>query len=590
MSQPDDMAKVVHEVAERSSRILGEFSQKQAESLSSVARDELGIAKAYMDLYSRLAVDPNLMASLSVNWWLDALRLWQSSWLKAAGVEAPAVAEPAKGDARFKDADWSSNFLFDYIKQSYLIAARHIQHAVSSVHGLPEESEKKVAFFTRQYVDALSPSNFLLTNPQVLRETAASGGQNLVKGLNNLLADLEKGGGQLRISMTDESAFQLGRNVATAPGKVVFQNDLMQLIQYQPATSESYRTPLVIIPPWINKYYILDLREKNSFIRWAVAQGHTVFVVSWVNPDARLAQKGFDDYMLEGPLAALDVVEKATGERKVNFIGYCLGGTLLGATLAYLQGKKQDRVATATFFVSLLDFSQPGELGVFIDEEQVANLERKMNQRGYLEGSEMAGTFNLLRANDLVWSFVINNYLLGKDPFPFDLLYWNTDSTRMPARMHSFYLRNMYIKNLLGVPGGITLAGEPLDLSQVKLPAYFISTAEDHIAPWKTTYRGARYLGSAARGSVRFVLGGSGHIAGIVNPPAAKKYHYWTNDALPETPEQWFETAEQHPGSWWEDWQAWIEKHNAAKVPARAPVDALEDAPGSYAMLRLSAK
>ena len=426
----------------------------------------------------------------------------------------------------------------------------------------------------------------MLTNPQVLRETLASGGQNLMRGLNNLLADIEKGNGELRISMTDESAFKLGHNVATTPGKVVFQNDLMQLIQYQPRTRDVYKRPLVIVPPWINKYYILDLRDKNSFIRWAVEQGHTVFVVSWVNPGAHLANKGFDDYMLEGPLAALDAVEKATGERRINFIGYCLGGTLLGATLGYLAQKKQDRVACATFFVSLLDFSEPGELGVFIDEEQVANLERKMNERGYLEGSEMASTFNLLRSNDLVWSFVVNNYLLGKDPFPFDLLYWNADSTRMPARMHSFYLRNMYIKNLLGVPGGITLAREPIDLSMVTLPSYFISTVEDHIAPWKTTYRGARYL----RGPVRFVLGGSGHIAGIVNPPAAKKYHYWTNDSLPESAEEWFATAQQHPGSWWEDWQAWIDRQNAgeAKVQARTPRNPIEDAPGSYATMRIA--
>jgi polyhydroxyalkanoate synthase len=349
-----------------------------------------------------------------------------------------------------------------------------------------------------------------------------------------------------------------------------------------------YKRPLVIIPPWINKYYILDLREKNSFIRWALGQGHTVYVVSWVNPDARLAQKGFDDYMLEGPLAALDYIEKATGEKKVNFIGYCLGGTLLGAFLSYLENKKRDAIGCATFFVSLLDFSQPGELGVFIDEAQVANLERKMNERGYLEGSEMAGTFNLLRANDLVWSFVVNNYLLGKEPFPFDLLYWNADSTRMPARMHSFYLRNMYIRNMMGKPGGITLAGVPIDLSKVKIPAYFISTIEDHIAPWKTTERGAKYLG----GEVRFVLGGSGHIAGIVNPPAAKKYQYWTNQAMPETPEKWLETATQKPGSWWEDWQAWIDQQNAGepKVPARQPQKPLEDAPGSYATLRLSSK
>jgi polyhydroxyalkanoate synthase len=583
----EEMARVLHEVAERSSRIIADFSHKQAESLSSAMRDELGIAKAFMDLYSRMLVDPSVAASMSINWWLDSMRLWQSSWMKLLGGHPAPVAAPEKGDARFKDEDWSSNFLFDYIKQSYLIAARHIRGAVASVDGLPEESEKKVAFFTRQYVDALAPSNFLLTNPQVLRETLASGGQNLVRGLNNLLADIEKGGGELRVSMTDESAFELGRNVATTAGKVVFQTPLMQLIQYQPTTDKVYRRPLIIIPPWINKYYILDLREKNSYIRWAVEQGHTVYVLSWVNPDAALAQKGFEDYMLEGPLAALDYVEGATGERQANVIGYCLGGTLLGATLAYLAHKGQDRVATATFFVSLLDFSQPGELGVFIDEEQVKNLERRMNERGYLEGSEMAGTFNLLRANDLVWSFVVNNYLLGKDPFPFDLLYWNADSTRMPARMHSFYLRNMYIHNRLAVPGGITLDGVPIDLSKVKLPSYFISTVEDHIAPWKTTYRGARYLG----GPVRFVLGGSGHIAGIVNPPAAKKYHYWTNEAMPATPEEWLAAAKQHSGSWWQDWQHWIDGHNgAAKVPARAPEKPIEDAPGSYAMLRLGSK
>ena len=589
-AKPEELSRVCHEVAERSARILTEFAQKHvSNSISAAVSDELGIARAYMDLYARMLANPYALASMSMNLMLDYARLWQTSWLKALGRDVAPVAEPARSDARFKDQDWNSNFVFDYIKQSYLITARHIQHAVSSVEGLSPESEKKIVFFTRQYVDALAPSNFALTNPQVLRETVASGGQNLIRGLNNLLADIEKGEGQLRISMTDESAFQLGRNVATTPGKVVYQTELMQLIQYEPSTKEVYKTPLVIMPPWINKYYILDLRESNSFIRWAVSQGHTVFVVSWVNPDARLAMKAFDDYLLEGSLAALDAVEKATGERRINFIGYCLGGTLLGSTLGYLAARGEDRVACSTFFVSLLDFSDPGELGVFIDEDQVTNLEKKMNERGYLEGSEMANTFNLLRANDLVWSFVINNYLLGKDPFPFDLLYWNSDSTRMPAKMHSFYLRNMYMKNLLGVPGGISLAAVPIDLSKVTAPAYFISTVEDHIAPWKTTYRGARYLG----GPVRFVLGGSGHIAGIVNPPAAKKYHYWTNDALPETPEKWLESATQKPGSWWEDWQAWMDAQNGGvKVPARSPGDGaltvLEDAPGRYAMTRLA--
>jgi polyhydroxyalkanoate synthase len=579
---PDDTARILHEVAERSAKLLGEFAKKDPSSgVLAAAGDELGIAKAYMELYSNMLANPAGLAAFSTNLMLDYLHLWQSSWMKMMGAQAGPTAVPAKGDGRFKDDDWSSNFLFDYMKQSYLIASRHIQHAVANVAGLSPESEKKVAFFTRQYVDALSPSNFALTNPQVLRETLASGGQNLLKGLNNLLSDMEKGG----ISMTDETAFKLGENVASTPGKVVFQTELMQLIQFLPTARETYKTPLVIIPPWINKYYILDLRPSNSFIKWALDQGHTVFVLSWVNPDARLAQMGFEDYMKQGPLAALEAVEKATGEKQVNFIGYCLGGTLLGATLGFLSNKNQiDRVKSATFFVALLDFSAPGELGVFIDEAQVDNLEKKMNERGYLEGSEMASTFNLLRANDLVWSFVINNYLMGKDPFPFDLLYWNSDATRMPARMHSFYLRNMYLKNLLGVPGGISLEGVPIDLSKVTIPAYFISTVEDHIAPWKTTYKGAQYLG----GEVRFVLGGSGHIAGIVNPPAAKKYHYWTNDTLPDSAEEWFKTATRRPGSWWEDWQAWMDARNAGeKVAARAPNEPLEDAPGSYAMLRL---
>ena len=480
--------------------------------------------------------------------------------------------------------------MFDYIKQSYLITARHMHDAVANTEGLSDESRKKVNFFTRQYIDAMSPSNFALTNPQVLRETAHSGGQNLLKGLNNLLGDIERGSGDLHISMTDANAFKVGVNVATTPGKVVFQNDLMQLIQYEPMTKEVLKRPLLIIPPWINKFYILDLREKNSFIRWAVSQGHTVFVISWVNPDERFAGKGFADYMTEGPLAALDAIEQATGEKEVNVIGYCLGGTLLGATLAYMVAKKDRRAASATFFVSLLDFSIPGELGVFIDEAQVTALEQRMNERGYLEGSEMASTFNLLRANDLVWSFVIHNYLLGKEPFPFDLLYWNSDSTRMPAAMHSFYLRNMYMGNRLKDPGGVTLCGVPIDLRKIKVPAYFVSTAEDHIAPWKSTYKGAHILAQAGD-STRFILGGSGHIAGIVNPPPAKKYGYWTHDAMPESPDDWLAQAEQHEGSWWTDWHDWISALAAKKVPARSPggggLDVIEDAPGSYVSQRL---
>ncbi|MDD9875877.1 MAG: class I poly(R)-hydroxyalkanoic acid synthase, partial [Magnetovibrio sp.] len=413
--------------------------------------------------------------------------------------------------------------------------------------------------------------------------TIESGGENLLKGLENLLEDLEEGGGNIKIKMTDAEAFTVGENIATAPGKVVFRNDLMELLQFDPSTDEVAKTPLLIVPPWINKYYILDLREKNSFIRWAVDQGHTVFVISWVNPDAELAAKSFADYMLEGPVAAIDAVEKATGEKKVNCIGYCIGGTLLASALAYMTAKGTDKkVNSATFFTTMVDFEDAGELGVFIDEEQLTSLEKKMNERGYLEGGEMATTFNMLRSNDLIWSFVINNYLLGKDPFPFDLLYWNSDSTRMPAAMHSFYLRKMYLENKLVEPGGIELDGVKLDLRDIKVPSYIVSTREDHIAPWKSTYRATQLYS----GKTRFVLAGSGHIAGIVNPPSKPKYGYWTNDKLPETADSWLGGAEAHDGSWWPDWDKWTKKLSGkTKVPARVPgagqLKVLADAPGT---------
>ena len=586
-----DPAAILAEVAQRSGRIMMDFFARQTEKQSPAVADEFGISKAFMDMSALMLANPQHMAQAQMNMLWDYARLWQNGWMRMMGQTVEPVAAPRPGDYRFRDKDWEDNFLFDYVKQSYLIAARHVNQAVSKVEHLPEDEQKKVDFFTRQYVDALSPTNFALTNPEVLRETLNSGGQNLLRGLNNLLADIERGDGQLQISMTDPKAFTMGKNIATTPGKVVFQNDLMQLIQYQPSTQKVYRRPLLIIPPWINKYYVLDLRESNSFIKWAVDQGHTVFVISWVNPGAEYAGKTFEDYLRQGPNEALEAIEQATGEKQANIIGYCLGGTLLGAALGVMAAKKDKRAASATFFVSLLDFSIPGDLGVFIDEKQVENLERRMNERGYLEGSEMAGTFNLLRSNDLIWSFVVNNYLMGKDPFPFDLLYWNSDSTRMPAKMHSFYLRNMYLANKLKEPGGITLSGVPVDIRKVKIPTYFISTAEDHIAPWKSVYKGARALS----GPVRFVLGGSGHIAGIVNPPAANKYCYWINPELPEDSDAWLAAAARHEGSWWPDWQAWMESNNrgdkvVARVPGEGKLRVIEDAPGSYASLRLAGK
>ncbi|TMW72722.1 class I poly(R)-hydroxyalkanoic acid synthase [Thauera sp. UPWRP] len=592
LPDPQEVAKTYAEVARRASHLISDHVHRQLKKGVSTPADELGIAQAFMDMMAKLLANPYKLAQAQMNLVWDYFSLWQHSMMRVAGLSASPVAAPEKSDKRFKDEEWEQHFLFDFIKQSYLIAARHIHDTVSGVDGLDEQTQKKVTFYTRQYIDALSPSNFAMTNPEVFRETVKSHGQNLLKGLNNLLRDVEDGGGNLRVKMTDTSAFELGKNVATTPGKVVFQTEMMQLLQYTPSTEKVLKKPLLIVPPWINKFYILDLREKNSYIKWAVDQGHTVFVISWVNPDERLAQKSFDAYVKEGVIAALDAIERQTGEKEVNAAGYCLGGTLLATTLAYLAAKRQKRILSATFFTTMTDFTDPGERGVFIDEGQVSSLEKKMFERGYLEGSEMAGTFNMLRANDLIWSFVVNNYLLGKDPFPFDLLYWNSDSTRMPAAMHSFYLRTMYMENRLIEPGGIEIDGTPIDLGKIKVPCYFISTIEDHIAPWKSTYMGARRFG----GPTRFVLGGSGHIAGIVNPPAANKYGYWLNPSakLAETADAWLEGAQQHPGSWWTDWQAWVTAHDSEQTEARDPVngklEVLEDAPGSFVKIRIDAK
>ena len=587
-ADPQEIAKSFAQIAERSQKLVNDYLEHHADGSAPAVNDDLGLSHAFMDLGAALVANPWKLAEVQMQMWQDYLRLWQGTMQRFLGEEAAPVAEPAKSDNRFRSELWQNNFLFDYIKQSYLIASQNIQKMVADAQGLDPQTARKVRFFTRQFVDALAPTNFVFTNPEVLKATVESGGKNLVDGLRNLLGDLERGGGKLAISMTDYKAFRLGENVATSPGKVVFQNDLIQLIQYSPSTAEVWRTPLLIIPPWINKYYILDLREKNSFIRWAVGQGHTAFVVSWVNPDQRFAKKGFDDYMLEGPLAALDAIEQTTGEREANVIGYCLGGTLFACLLAWLAAKGDaKRVKSATFFTALIDFTEPGELGVFTDEAALSSLEKKMQERGFLEGSEMANTFNLLRANDLIWSFVVNNYLLGKDPFPFDLLYWNSDATRMPAKMHTFYLRNMYIKNLLTKPGGITLAGEPIDIAKITTPACFVSAIEDHIAPWKSTYMGAKLLS----GPVKFLLAGSGHIAGVVNPPVPPKYCHWTNPDLPASADEWLATAQRHEGSWWPGWADWVSQFGGEKVPARTPGEGklkpIEDAPGAYVKLRL---
>ncbi|MEQ8228676.1 MAG: class I poly(R)-hydroxyalkanoic acid synthase [Rhodospirillales bacterium] len=588
---PAELANSMVEIAERSQRLVTEWLGRHGDEIQAQDVDPLNIGEAFLEMTRHMVTDPAKMMESGLSLWQGYMELWQSTALRMMGADAGPVAQPARGDRRFKDEAWSENQVFDFIKQSYLLTANWLESTVKDVDGLDAKTQRKVDFYTRQFVDALSPTNFLMTNPEALRATVETKGENLINGLNNLLTDLERGDGKLAIRMTDMDAFEIGKNVATAKGKVVFRNDLIELIQFDPLTDKVAQTPLLIVPPWINKFYILDLRPENSFIRWASEQGHTVFVISWVNPDAKLAKKSYDDYMLEGPLAALEAIEQATGERAVNIIGYCLGGTLTAATLAWMAAQKgqkwKKRINAATFFTTMVDFADAGDLSVFVDETQMQNMEAKMNERGFLEGSEMATTFNMLRANDLIWSFVVNNYLLGKDPFPFDLLFWNSDSTRMPAAMHSFYLRKMYLENKLATPGGIALAGTPIDLGKIDVPTYIISTREDHIAPWKATYAATQLY----KGPIRFVLSASGHIAGVINPPAANKYCYWTNAQTPKDPDAWLDKAEQHDGSWWLDWDAWIKKRSGKKtVPARVPGDGklkvLDDAPGSYVKVR----
>src|SRR5229473_5600902 len=585
LPDPAELSRQMAAIAERSQRLVADFLSRQGGQDGIGLANPMAIGAAFFEMTQRMMSDPARLVEAQASLWNDYLLLWQRTAERFLGGAAEPVIETPPEDRRFRDQAWSDNTLFDFIKQSYLMTSRWVQGAVKNVEGLDAHTARKVDFFTRQFVDAMAPSNFVMTNPEVLRATIESRGENLVSGLKNLLDDLERGKGRLAISMTDSAAFKIGDNVATTPGKVVFQNDLMQLIQYMPTSDTVKRRPLLIIPPWINKFYILDLRPRNSFIRWAVEQGHTIFVISWVNPDARLAAKSFEDYMREGPLAALAAMEEATGERTANVIGYCLGGTLLAATLAYMAAKRDARVKSATYFVTMVDVTEAGELSVFIDEEQLHALEQRMNKKGYLEARDMHQTFNMLRANDLIWSFVVNNYLLGKSPFPFDLLYWNADSTRMPAAMHSFYLRNMYQENLLVKPGGITLNGVPIDLRKIRTPAFLLSTREDHIAPWRSTYAAIRLY----RGPVMFVLSASGHIAGVVNPPGSK-YGHWENDKNPPTAEEWLATATAVPDSWWPVWERWVAQYAAGEVPARHPGDGklkpLEDAPGSYVTVR----
>ncbi|MEK9828304.1 MAG: class I poly(R)-hydroxyalkanoic acid synthase [Rhodospirillales bacterium] len=581
------LAEELTDIAERSQRLIADFTENADKLNAGETQQEfMLIGQTFMQYAMKLAENPIQMIEAQADLWAQYSTLWQNTLQRMTGNEAEPVASPDAGDRRFKDAEWSNNIIFDYIKQSYLLTSRWLVDQTGHAEGLEPHLAKKVDFFTRQFVDAISPTNFVATNPTVLKETLETRGENLLKGLQNILSDMERGHGQLRISQTDMDAFSVGENIAVTPGQVVFENELMQLIHYEPTTETQFETPLLIIPPWINKFYILDLRPENSFIKWATDQGHSVYVISWINPTEELRHKDFTSYMMDGPLAALEAIKTDIGIQKVNAIGYCLGGTLLSATLAYAAKKNMDSFASATFFTTLVDFEKAGELSVFVDEDQIQAIERKMREKGFLDGAEMASTFNSLRSNDLIWSFVVSNYLMGKEPFPFDLLFWNSDSTRLPEAMHSFYLRNMYQKNLMREPGGISMANVPINLGDIDVPTYFLATKEDHIAPWPGVYQGMKRFG----GESKFVLAASGHIAGVINPPAAEKYSYWTNEQKLDEQGDWLESSVEKPGSWWIDWQSWVLSNTGQQVPARIPgkgkLSRIEAAPGSYVKVR----
>ncbi|HPE59049.1 MAG TPA: class I poly(R)-hydroxyalkanoic acid synthase [Thiolinea sp.] len=560
------------------SRMVADYLEGDTPNVSNEA-----FTRAVSQWVASLVANPVPVFQAGVNYLADQTQLWQGMSARLAGLNDFPLSRHSSRDRRFKDESWQTNPLGAIMMQSYLNFADYWKSLTRVQDGMAEADAEKARFLINIMVDALAPNNYAMTNPEVWNAVLASNGENLVRGMENLLQDFQQG--ELRIRMTDTEAFEVGRDIATTPGQVVFRNELLELIQYNPSTPNVHQTPLLIIPPWINKYYILDLREKNSFVKWAVEQGHTVFMISWKNPGSDQKDLSFDDYLRSGTLTAMDVVEKITGERELNLAAYCLGGTLAAATLAYLNTQGDHRVKSATFFTTLIDFSEPGEIGVFLDEQQVSALEKLMEANGgYLDGKNMGAAFNMLRANDLIWSFFVNLYLLGKDPMPFDLLYWNSDSTRMPAAMHSFYLRNMYLQNRLQEPGGITLLNTPIDISAVKTPVYFVSAHDDHIAPWKTTYLGAQLFA----GPRRFVLGESGHIAGIVNPPAANKYGHWVNNDLSGEADDWFAGAEKVAGSWWLDWDQWVSQYEGESVAAREPgagaLKALYPAPGHYVL------
>jgi len=584
------LSERIGNLVERSSKVWAESLDRQIEDIGLLRPDPLNTLPSV----ARLAYDyldhPHKTAQAMVQLWAGQADLWtrtvQRAWL---GEATPPLVSPARGDKRFQDKAWEESPFFDYLKQSYLLTGEWLKGRLAEAEGLDARDRRKLELITRNYIEALAPSNSPLLNPEVLSRTVEEKGENLLRGLENLIRDLERGHGQLLIQQTDLDAFKVGENMATTPGSVIYENSVMQLIQYAPTTDEVRARPLLICPPWINKFYILDLNEKKSMIRWLVDQGLTVFIISWVNPGPEQAHETWESYMKKGVLTAIDRVRAECGVEQVDLAGYCIGGTMVGTTLSCLAAQGDDRVASATFFTTQLDFSDAGELQAFVDEEVLDTIEDAVEEKGYLAAENMFTAFNSLRSADLIWGFVINNYLLGKDNFPFDLLYWNSDSTRMPGRVHVFYLDEFYNRNTLA-RGEMVLDGVELDLGRVALPCYHVATIEDHIAPAPSAYRAARVLGSRDQ---TFILSGSGHIAGVVNPPAAKKYQFWTKPGVAEPDlESWRNGTAETPGSWWEHWRAWLDRLDDARVPARVPgavSGAIEPAPGRYVKARFDA-
>lgn len=572
----------VRQGQEQLEKWLGDNGIMEDTKLSTITE----MSDAYRTMAEDLLLHPLRFASGELDLARKHMALGYYILVRLTGKEKEAVVQADHDDRRFQAEDWHKYLPFDVLQQAYLINSRAFLGWVENMEGLPSANRNQMLFYARQFTSALSPSNYLVTNPEALRITWERKGMNLVDGGRQLLEDVRQNPALFNVGMTDRSAFEVGGNLATTPGKVVYQNELMQLIQYTPSTEKVSKRPVLIVPPWINKYYILDLTARNSFIQWLVDQGQTVFIISWRNPGPPLRDKGWDDYMQQGPLEAMEAVTDATGEDRMNVIGYCIGGTLLGSTLAWLKKKRRNPVVSATYLTTLLDFSDPGGIGVFINDHSIRGIERMLERKGYLDGRAMAFTFNLLRENELFWSFWTNNYLKGQKPAAFDLLYWNTDGTNLPAKMHSFYLREMYLNNRLVEPDSLTVAGESINLSEIDVPSFFLSARQDHIAKWKTTYKGALVHG----GDVRFVLSGSGHIAGVINPPYKEKYGFWTNDTLSEDSDVWLESAEHHPGSWWPHWLEWLGQYAGEEVPARIPgegkLEVIEDAPGSYVRMK----